>query len=86
MDAGQALPSPEHVYMGVVEAGNDAAAVEVDDSGMRPGELLDFRIGAGCENTLSSDGEGFHFRLLRIFSPDLAMQRDEIDLRLQGQE
>ena len=68
--------------MRVVEAGNDAASMPIDDDSAGPLSLFDGPGRANRGNGSAAHSQSFCFRLLRILCPDSAVDEDKIRVRL----
>jgi hypothetical protein len=67
------------VYVRVVEAGRDEAALEVDGAGAGVGGLYLAR-GADGDDAFAFDGDGLGQRAARVGGEDFAALEDEADL------
>src|SRR5215470_16668470 len=68
------------VEVRVLEAGDDEAAVEINDRGVVGSQLLDVGVRADCDQFVSCDGEGLGTRLRVVAGPDFAVQEDAVDM------
>jgi hypothetical protein len=71
--------------MRIVEARNNTPALQVENLSFRTAKPLDLFRCADRENAMTGDGNCLRLRLLGILRPDLAMNRDQFDLRAQGE-
>src|SRR5262249_25426422 len=69
--------STQEVHMGVVESRHHSPPTEVDDFGIRACQPADCRGGAYGQDALTFDCDGLGFRLLGIFRPDSAVQKNQ---------
>ncbi len=73
------LRSVREMHPGVVEARQHAAAVGVDDAGLRPAQAFDFAIGPDADDLIAADGHGFLNAAVLGRGVHLPIEHDEID-------
>lgn len=64
--------------VGVVDARQQRAAVEVDDAGRRPGERLDVGAAAHGGDRVSGDRQGLGDRAVGVDGDDRAVDEDQV--------
>ena len=62
----------------VVEAGQHAPALEVDDLRLWPGQLEDFIAGSNSQNAVAPNCQRVGFKLLGVNRPNLAVDQNQV--------
>src|ERR1700693_2012471 len=81
MHGDQRTAAAEEMHVGVVEAGQEKAAAEIDDAGVGAGEFSNRCVIADREDLGTSERHCLGGGLRRIFGPYLSIDEDQASLR-----
>ncbi len=77
LHSGKTQATVDKVNMCVVEAGEHAAPLKVDDARSGAGEAKDVSRGPNLKDAIAVDGDGFGFWLSRVLGPDMTVYQHQ---------